>query len=1079
MPLIYAFILTALAAHYALAIDWSTHLHDNNRSARTDETLVFPLHETWQFQSSKPRYAWDDPALQDFWQRAAGLKPRMIFDRAHYVVSADNKVFFGSTVDDQIYCLDAKTGEIVWRYYTLAPVRLPPALHDGKVYAGSDDGNVYCLDAVSGELIWKVAASPEKRLLPGNERIISPWAVRTGVLIDEGIAFFASGMFPEEKVYLCALKADTGNEVWKHEIPYSPQGFLLSSGEHLFVPTGGSTPLIFNIKTGEFIKQLQGSGGSYALLSDDQLFYGPGLTGQISSTSTLSQAQSQSQSPSRIATFSGNHMIVTPAASYLHTDTELSAIDRNQYLALIQEQKKLSQNKSLLERQLAQAKNETNPAALKDSEQELRAAQTALSENHKKLQQCILWNIPCAHPYSLILAGKHLLAGGENTVVAYEASTGKEVWRADINGKAYGLTVANQMLFVSTDTGAIHGFGIHPVDTVKQRASSQKISVQPVSIKSFSNNRKGYAVIAGWNPMEVEELIQHSQLHIVIVADNELAVEQARRWLQDRDVYGKRAVVLPGKIVEQGFTNYMANTVIMADLKDQRLQPSDITAAQIVVRPSGGTIYIDTDDLSDSPEFSAYFQFPFSKHRINMVNELNGTVRWIITRASLPNAGEWTHLYANAGNTASSGDQHISQNLHLQWFGRPGPRLMIDRHLRPPSPLAKDGRLFIPANDYIFAADAYNGTVLWQNQVPGFRRVGIPYDTGNMVVTNDFLYAVADQVCFGFSVATGEKLKTLQLPAVIQEKYPSHEWGYLAYSNGKIIGSAQSPEASRTEMNRDEIVEQYATFRPLVTSDALFLYDTEKNTHHVYEHGTIINTSIAANSSLVYFLECHAPELKSNTSGRSPLSQLFAGEVKLTALDLQTGETRFQEVADVKHLLHIVYLSCTENVIAVVGSYDNKETGSVWYSVTVFDAKTGKQIWQQRHENNIKGIGGDHGEQVHHPVILQDKIIAEPHAYELATGALILNNNEPWFLPGRNGCGTASGSANCLFYRNSNPMIFDFNTGVDPVPLSTVNRPGCWINMIPAGGLVLVPEASSGCTCNYSIQTSMAFIPSK
>ena len=29
----------------------------------------------------------------------------------------------------------------------------------------------------------------------------------------------------------------------------------------------------------------------------------------------------------------------------------------------------------------------------------------------------------------------------------------------------------------------------------------------------------------------------------------------------------------------------------------------------------------------------------------------------------------------------------------------------------------------------------------------------------------------------------------------------------------------------------------------------------------------------------------------------------------------------------------------------------------------------------------------------------------------------------------------------------------------------------------PAGGLLLVPEASSGCTCNFAIQTSLAFRP--
>jgi hypothetical protein len=38
-------------------------------------------------------------------------------------------------------------------------------------------------------------------------------------------------------------------------------------------------------------------------------------------------------------------------------------------------------------------------------------------------------------------------------------------------------------------------------------------------------------------------------------------------------------------------------------------------------------------------------------------------------------------------------------------------------------------------------------------------------------------------------------------------------------------------------------------------------------------------------------------------------------------------------------------------------------------------------------------------------------------------------------------------------------------------------RPGCWINAIPAGGLVLVPDASSGCRCSYLNQAWIALSP--
>ena len=35
-------------------------------------------------------------------------------------------------------------------------------------------------------------------------------------------------------------------------------------------------------------------------------------------------------------------------------------------------------------------------------------------------------------------------------------------------------------------------------------------------------------------------------------------------------------------------------------------------------------------------------------------------------------------------------------------------------------------------------------------------------------------------------------------------------------------------------------------------------------------------------------------------------------------------------------------------------------------------------------------------------------------------------------------------------------------------------RPGCWINALPAGGLVLMPDASAGCVCSYQNRTWMA-----
>ena len=57
---------------------------------------------------------------------------------------ADGKVYFGATGrwSANIYCLDAFTGEIIWKYkkFTLRTGWFfPPAIADGKVYAGFEN----------------------------------------------------------------------------------------------------------------------------------------------------------------------------------------------------------------------------------------------------------------------------------------------------------------------------------------------------------------------------------------------------------------------------------------------------------------------------------------------------------------------------------------------------------------------------------------------------------------------------------------------------------------------------------------------------------------------------------------------------------------------------------------------------------------------------------------------------------------------------------------------------------------------------------------------------------------------------
>jgi outer membrane protein assembly factor BamB len=71
------------------------------------------------------------------------------------------------------------------------------------------------------------------------------------------------------------------------------------------------------------------------------------------------------------------------------------------------------------------------------------------------------WSVECDYPHALILAGDILFAGGTNKVAAYRTSDGQQIWSRIVDGRARALAAAGGRLFVSTDTGNIHVFGVH------------------------------------------------------------------------------------------------------------------------------------------------------------------------------------------------------------------------------------------------------------------------------------------------------------------------------------------------------------------------------------------------------------------------------------------------------------------------------------------------------------------------------------------------------------------------------------------------------------------------------------------
>jgi len=407
--------------------------------------------------------------------------------------------------------------------------------------------------------------------------------------------------------------------------------------------------------------------------------------------------------------------------------------------------------------------------------------------------------------------------------------------------------------------------------------------------------------------------------------------------------------------------------------------------------------------------------------------------------------------------------------MHILWFGEPGPREMIDRHHRPMSSLFKNGRLFVPANDLVIAVDPYNGTNLWKLHVPNSRRVGALRNCGHMLATDDYLYVAVEGECWAVDPVTGARQFILEAPQLEKER---RDWGYLDMQDDVLFGTGMRAGASLREFSKPTIALMIeGDFRPMLASSYLFALD--RNTGKVrwtHEKGVLMNNGISLGDGRIYFVQSESPKALEDDDGRLRVDWFCASDTALVALDAKTGKKLWQTPFQFP-FEQIMYLNNAHGVLLATGT-DNVGD-KVQYDLYGFDAATGAPKWHSSCQNGDP-TGGSHGEQWQHPVIIGNRIFSDPFEFDLQTGeqkAYVLDR-------GGNGCGGLTASLHYLYGRGSNPRMYPINVEKTfGEPLTRVNRPGCWLNIIPAGGIIVLPESSSGCTCGYPIQTSFGFIP--
>ncbi len=329
--------------------------------------------------------------------------------------------------------------------------------------------------------------------------------------------------------------------------------------------------------------------------------------------------------------------------------------------------------------------------------------------------------------------------------------------------------------------------------------------------------------------------------------------------------------------------------------------------------------------------------------------------------------------------------------------------------------------------------------------------------------------------CLGLDAQTGRQ----RFAVPVQGPAPGgKEWGYVAVEEDILLGSQTRRFGSFRYQTLDTEVLIWRDRMPVVCSESLFALDRHtgrKLWDHTPSAGVIANPTIAVGGGRVYFVESANPETREVADGRIRLDALLGKGANLVALDVRSGKVSWSKPAALEQLQHAVYLSYAHETVVITGTKNVLvgKQGRVRYDLAAFDAATGNLLWRNTQTPVPDHIlQGPHGEQVQHSAIVGETIYNTGFACHLRRG-------EPapgWKWQKSGACGALSTSSFCAFSRYANPRMFDLKTG-EHTDLTTVLRPGCWINIIPAGGLIMIPEDSAGCICGYPIQTSITLLP--
>jgi outer membrane protein assembly factor BamB len=936
---------------------------------------------------------------------------RMLFDRASEVVVADGRLFFGSSTEDQIVALDAASGKKLWTYTTDSPVRFSPAVWKDRLFAVSDDGHMYCLSVSDGTVLRTWRGGPTDEMILGNGRMVSRWPARGGPVLYDNIVYIATGIWQSEGITVQAIDAATGEIIWSND----KAGSIYMPQPHGgAMANSGISAQGYLVATENKLLVPTGRAVPAALdrRSGEFLYYHLQANGRVGGTDTVVAGDTFYNGGQAFSLASGE-----------------------------------------LEAKLAAGAFAAFPGGVVHSGSQtlkvLNAVEKTVPDRKgapvQVRQHAVAWSVSdVAGGASAIVAGSTIVVGGDKKVTAVDTESKQPVWSAEVDGKAHGLAAAAGRLYVSTDRGTIYCFdgGRHDkplavgpgteatgfrVDAQFERAADEIVRRTGV--------REGYCIdMTGGQADLALALAARTNLQIYVLCASAEEVAAARQKLLAAGVYGARVTVHLGTAAKHRYGKYFADLVVSSASLDDG--PVSIVEGEhpSVLRPFGG----------------------------KMCTGKLGAME-VVDRGALARTGSWTHQYSDLGNTSCTADEQVEGELHALWF-RDVDLEMPQRHGRGPAPLFYQGRMFVEGIDALRAVDAYNGRNLWEFALPGILKsynadhlAGTAVTGSNFCVAGDSVYVHDKKLCYRLDAATGQKLGEFAAPP-LEGGEPSL-WGYIACDGQRLYGTIAKPEHRvRFAYVRADMSDQWGESSTLFALDA----KTGKLQWRYDATHSIRNNSIAIGNGRVYLIDRlladadrWTPDPNDTSRKLPPVSKVDHAAGKLIALDAQTGRPAWKSQPEAFGTM-LAYSAPHDTLLMSYQATRFKLPSEIGGRLAAYRGSNGELLWDQK------------ATYVTRPLINDRTIYAQGGAWDLLTG-----EERPFELKRSYGCGQLAGSKHMLLFRSATLGYLDLSRGSGVENFGGI-RPGCWINALPVGGLVLVPDASAGCSCSYQNRSWMA-----